>query len=392
MRTETMCVHAGGRFDPATRGINTPVYTSSAYEYLDGEARPYPRYFNTPNQAAVVEKLCALEGAEDGLVLSSGMAAISSVLLGLLGAGDHAVIQDEIYGGTHAMVTQHFDRLGIAYTLAPADPAKLIGALTPKTRLLYVETPTNPLLTILDLRAVARAARERGIVTAIDNTFASPINQRPIELGIDVVVHSGTKYFGGHSDLCSGAVLGSRALVAKVRHACLSLGGSLDAQACYLLERSLKTLALRVERQTANALAVARALAADPSVARVNYPGLPSHPGHGIAKGQMSGFGAMLSFELVDRVDPDRFLHALKLIRPALSLGGVESTICAPATTSHVKVSAEVRKRLGIGDGLLRLSVGIEHADDLVADLSQALEQALTSAGRPAVSAPAPRC
>src|SRR5512136_2390597 len=172
MRTETACIHAGGRYDPATRGINTPIYTSSAFGYLDGEERPYPRYFNTPNQAAVVEKLRALEGAEAGLVLSSGMAAISSVLLALLGSGDHAVVQDEIYGGTHAMVTQHFDRLGIAYTLVPADPTKIAQAVTGKTRLVYIETPTNPLLTILDIRAVTRVARERGIVTVIDNTFA----------------------------------------------------------------------------------------------------------------------------------------------------------------------------------------------------------------------------
>jgi len=373
MRTETACVHAGGRPDPATRGINTPIYTSSAYEYLDGDARPYPRYFNTPNQAAVVEKLRVLESAEDGIVLSSGMAAISSVLLALLGAGDHAVIQDEIYGGAHAMVTEHFERLGIAYTLAPVDPAKLAQAVTAKTRVMYIETPTNPLLTILDIRAVTRAARQRGIVTVIDNTFASPINQRPIELGVDVVVHSGTKYLGGHSDLCCGAVLSSRSLVERIRHACVSLGGSLDAQSCALLERSLKTMALRVERQSSNALAIARALAASRLVSRVNYPGLPSHPGHATAKAQMSGFGGMLSFELVGTVAPDRFLHALKVIRPALSLGGVESTICSPATTSHAKVSAEVRGRLGISDGLLRLSVGIEHADDLIGDLEQAL-------------------
>jgi cystathionine beta-lyase len=369
-------VHAGTRVDPATRGINTPVYTSSAFEYLDGDERPYPRYFNTPNQAVVAEKLCALEGAEDGLVLSSGMAAISSVLLGLLGRGDHAVVQDEIYGGTHAMVTGHFDRLGIAYTLVPSDPAAMARAITPATRLLYVETPTNPLLSILDLRAVARVARERGVTTVIDNTFASPINQRPIELGIDVVVHSATKYLGGHSDLCSGAVLARRELVAKVRHACLSLGGSLDAQACALLERSLKTLALRVERQSANALAVAGALAGHPLVARVFYPGLSAHPGHEVAKTQMSGFGGMLSFEPAAGLDTDRFLHGLQVIRPALSLGGVESTICAPVTTSHAKVSAEVRRRLGIADNLLRLSVGIEHVDDLVADLARALDRA----------------
>lgn len=376
MRMETACVHAGSRVDPATRGINTPIYTSSAFEYLDGEARPYPRYFNTPNQLAVVEKLCALEGAEDGIVLSSGMAAISSVLLAFLGAGDHAVVQDEIYGGTHAMVTGHFERLGIAFTLALPEPSALARAITPKTRLLYIETPTNPLLTILDLRAVAAAARERGVLTAIDNTFASPVNQRPLALGVDISLHSGTKYLAGHSDLCCGAVLGSRAAMERVRRTCLSLGGSLDAQSCALLERSLKTLALRVQRQSANALAVAAALASHPRVSRVNYPGLPSHPNHAVARSQMSGFGGMLSFELAGSVDPDRFLHELRLIRPALSLGGVESTICAPATTSHAKVTAEVRRRLGISDGLLRMSVGIEHADDLVADLAGAIERA----------------
>lgn len=379
MRTETACVHAGGRFDPATRGINTPIFTSSAFEYLDRGGSPYPRYFNTPNQFAVVEKLCALEGAEDGVVLSSGMAAISSVLLAFLDSGDHAVIQDEIYGGTHAMVDQHFDRLGIGYALAPADPDALIGAITPKTKLLYIETPTNPMLTVLDVRAVTREARKRGVVTVLDNTFASPINQRPIELGVDIVAHSGTKYLAGHSDLCCGAVLGSRAHVDRVRRTCLSLGGSLDAQACYLLERSLKTLALRVGRQSANAMAVAAALAAHPLVSRVCYPGLPTHPRHAVAASQMAGFGAMLSFELAAPADPDRFLRALSLIRAALSLGGVESTICAPAATSHAKVTAEVRRRLGITDGLLRLSVGIEHPDDLVADLAQAMEKARES-------------
>jgi cystathionine beta-lyase/cystathionine gamma-synthase len=383
VRTETACVHAGERPDPATRGINTPIYTSSAYGYLDGEARTYPRYFNTPNQLAVVDKLRALEGTEDGLVLSSGMAAVSSVLLAFLGAGDHAVVQDEIYGGTHAMVSGHFARLGIGYSLAPADPEALARSITPATKLVYIETPTNPLLTVLDIRAVTRAARERGVVTVIDNTFASPINQRPADLGVDIVVHSGTKYLCGHSDLCCGAVLGSRAHIERVRHACLSLGGSLDAQSCYLLERSLKTLALRVERQTANAMTVAAALASHPLVARVNYPGLRSHPAHAVAAAQMSGFGAMLSFELGGAVDPDRFLHALELVRPALSLGSVESTVCAPTTTSHSKVSADVRRRLGIADGLLRLSVGIEHPDDIVADLAQAMVRARLIAAGP---------
>ena len=379
MKTETACVHAGDRPDPNTRGVNTPVFTSTAYEYLDREGgNPYPRCFNTPNQAAVAEKLATLEGAEDGLVLSSGMAAISSVLFAFLGAGDHAVIQDEIYGGTHALVDEHFKRLGISFTLAPADPHAISNAITGKTRLVYIETPTNPLLTILDIRAVTAAAKARGVVTVIDNTFASPINQRPIDLGVDVVAHSGTKYLAGHSDLCCGAILSTRDNIARIRRTCLSLGGSLDAQGCYLLERSLKTLALRVQRQSENALSVARALAANPAVSRVYYPGLETHPGHAVARSQMKAFGGMLSFELASGRDTGAFLRALRMIPAALSLGGVESTICAPAFTSHAKVTAEVRKRLGIRDGLLRLSVGIEHADDVVEDLFRALEACKT--------------
>jgi len=375
MHPQTQCVHSGSYRDPATRGLNTPIFTSSAYAYLDREQTPYPRYFNTPNQEAVVRKLCALEGAEGGVLFASGMAAMSTAILAFAGAGDHVVLMDELYGGTHAFATDEFARLGIACTFAGTGAEALCAAVTPRTRVMVVESPTNPLLSVVDLRRVAAFARERGVVTVVDNTFATPLNQNPLSLGIDVVVHSGTKYLGGHSDLCCGAVLAAAAPVRRVLALARHLGGSLDAQACYLLERSLKTLALRVERQSANALALAQFLESHPSVARTHYPGLPESPGHALACTQMRGFGGMLAFELrAGAVPPARFVRALALIAPALSLGGVETTICAPAETSHAKMSAEERRRIGIGEGLFRLSVGIEHVEDLVADLEQALK------------------
>ncbi len=375
MRIETKCVHSGGYFDEFTRGANTPIYTSSVYEYLDTDARPYPRYFNTPNNEAVVKKLCDLEGVEDGLVFSSGMAAISTALLSFLKSGDHAVIQEEIYGGTHAFVSQHFPRQEIDFTFAPADSTAIAEAIRPNTKVIYIESPTNPLLTVVDLRGVADRAQKRDIITIIDSTFATPINQNPASLGIDMVIHSGTKYLGGHSDLCCGAVLSSARLIDHVRKTAQSLGGSLNALTLYMLERSLKTLSLRVERQTENAQKIAEYLKGSPVVALVNYPGLPSHPNHSIVKAQMKGFGAMLSFELkAPSLSARELMRRFKLIRPALSLGGVETTVCDPATTSHQKVSPEARGRMGITEDLLRLSVGIEHVDDLIADIEQALK------------------
>jgi cystathionine beta-lyase/cystathionine gamma-synthase len=238
---------------------------------------------------------------------------------------------------------------------------------------IIIESPTNPLLAVIDIRRVATLARSRGIVTITDNTFATPIHQTPLALGVDVVVHSGTKYLGGHGDLCCGVVVSSRERMEPIRKLARHLGGSLNATTCYLLERSLKTLALRLENQTANALRVANFLADHGAVRQVNYPGLPTCAGHDIARSQMTGFGAMLSFELDGKLDPSVFLRRLQLIRPAVSLGGIETIICAPCATSHAKMSADERKRVGISDGLLRLSVGIEHIDDLLADLSQAL-------------------
>jgi len=375
MKQQTQCVHSGNYIDPSTGGINTPIFTSSVFKYLDSDKQPYPRYFNTPNQEVVVKKLCALEQAEDGILFSSGMAAISTAILSLAGQGDHIILQDELYGGTHAFATQQFARLGIDFSFVPKDAGSIKNAINDKTRIIFIETPTNPLLGIIDVEQVAGLARSKDIVTVIDNTFASPINQNPLNLGIDVVVHSGTKYLGGHSDICCGAVLTSRNLTERMRLTAADYGGSLNGETCALLERSLKTLHLRVTRQTENAQSIARALSDNELISRVYYPGLESHPGHAVAARQMSGFGAMLSFELGEKIESVYdFLKRLELIVPALSLGGIESTICAPAQTSHRKMSFEARNRIGVTDRLLRLSIGIEHPDDLLADINQALD------------------
>jgi cystathionine beta-lyase len=373
MRIDTKCVHSGGGTDTITRGVNTPIFPSSAHEYLDVEDAAYPRYFNTLNQKVIVQKICELEGAEDGVVFSSGMAAISSVLLSFLKSGDHVVLQDEIYGGSHAFVDAFFDRFGISYSFVAANAEAIEAAIRPETRLIFIETPTNPLLSIIDMRAVAEVAKRNKCITVIDNTFATPILQNPIKHGIDVVVHSGTKYLGGHSDLSCGAAVTGSELASKIRKTALNFGGNLNALTCYLLERSLKTLAIRVRQQTENAFKIAKFLDGEPGFGKVNYPGLPDHPGYSIASEQMNGFGAMLSFELDDPAQSaDGFMRRLKLIKPAVSLGGVETTICDPARTSHIKVSAEVRARQGITDNLLRLSVGIENLDDLIEDVKQA--------------------
>ncbi len=376
MNKETQCVHSGAINDPLTGGVNSPIFTSSAFGYLDRESVSYPRYFNTPNQNAVVEKVCALEDAEDGVLFSSGMAAMSSTILAFAGAGDNVVMMDELYGGTHAFATEQFPRLGMEYTFAATDADDLCGAVKENTRVIVIESPTNPLLSVIDIRKVAAFARERNVLTIIDNTFATPLYQNPISLGIDVVVHSGTKYLGGHSDICCGIAVTSREKAERIRNVARNLGGSLNAATCALLERSLKTLAIRVERQTENAGRIARYLEQNGNVRRVNYPGLVSSAYHKMAKSQMSGFGPMLSFELDEaKVNPDRFIRELRLIKPAVSLGGVESTICAPAVTSHAKITATERKRIGISDSLLRLSVGIEQVDDLIDDMEKAMKK-----------------
>ena len=374
-RTATQCVHSGTFIDEDVKGVNTPIHTSSAFGYDDPANNRYPRYYNTPNQKAVVDKLCALEKAEEGMLFSSGMAAISAMVLGLLQQGDHLVIPKEIYGGTYSFFRTELPRFGIQFTLIDdTTPEAYAAAITPATRALFMETPSNPLLKLTDVQAVAGLAKEKGLLSFIDNTFASPINQLPLELGVDVVMHSGTKYFGGHSDLCFGVLLGKKEPMQKLSRHAINTGGSLNAQTCALIERSLKTLEIRVERQTHNALRIAQFLEQHPQVASVNYPGLPSHPQHELARKQMTGFGAMLSFEVRGGGEAaDALVERLQIIIPALSLGGVESLICSPRKTSHLKMNAQERKDAGISDGLLRLSVGIEAAEDLIADLDAAL-------------------
>lgn len=372
-RISTRCVHAGTLRDEREKGINSPVYTSTSFEFIDREDTVYPRYLNTPNLKAVGAKIASLDGTEEALVFSSGMAAISTVMFTFLGKGDHAVFQKGLYGGTTHYLDREFHKFGIEYSVAAGQSAEeLERCIRGNTRLLYVETPSNPLMQITDLEAVASLAERKGILTVIDNTFASPVNQQPAAYGIDVILYSATKYMGGHSDVVAGAVACRSELMREIRETGLNLGGSLNAQTLYLLERSLKTLCLRVDRINRNALELARFLHDHPGIKQVNYPGLPSHPGHHTARKQMSGFGGMLSFE-VKHLEAIGFQRKLNLIKPSMSLGGLETICSSPAHTSHRHLGETRRKEEGISEELIRLSVGIEDVEDLKEDLEQAL-------------------
>ncbi len=374
-RFSTRCVHAGTIKDEVKKGINSPIYTSTSFEYIDQTDTVYPRYLNTPNEKAVAEKIASLENTESALVFSSGMAAISTVLLTFLGSGDHVVFQKGLYGGTSHFMEREFDRFGIQFTVAASQlVTDLKAAIRENTRLIYIETPSNPLLNITDIEGVSMMAREVGILTVIDNTFASPVNQQPANMGIDIVVHSATKYLGGHSDILAGAVATSRKWMEQIYETGLNLGGSLNANTLYLLERSMKTLDVRMERINNNALEVALFLDSHPQVSKVNYPGLPVHPDYELASRQMRGFGGMLSFEVAGQ-DGIRFQKGLKLIKPSMSLGGLESICSSPAHTSHRHLGVEGRRNAGIAEELIRLSVGIEDVEDLKQDLDQALNQ-----------------
>lgn len=373
LRAATLCIHAGTHLDPATGGTCSPIFTATAYRYPNAAHEPiYPRYFNTPNQRVLERKLALLELGEEARVFGSGMAAIATLLMSQLRSADHVAFQADLYGGTHHLIATELVRLGIQVSFSRT-AEEFAAALRPNTRLIYVETPSNPLLQCVDLAAVAALGRARGILTVIDNTFATPINQNPLALGMDVVIHSATKYLNGHSDLNAGVVISSAAVIDRLTDSALNFGGVLDAHACSQLERGLKTLALRVHQHNANAGLLARFLQAHPAVARVNYPGLPEHPDHAIAARQMRGFGGMLSFELRVPDQVDRLLSRLRVVTPALSLGGVESLICVPARTSHRSMTPAQRARAGIGDGLVRVSVGVEDAADLLADFARSL-------------------
>lgn len=370
----TRCVHAGTMHDEVKKGINSPIYTSTSFEYIDQPDTIYPRYLNTPNEKAVAEKIASLEDAESALVFSSGMAAISTVLFTFLGTEDHAVFQKGLYGGTSHFLEREFERFGIDCTVAESQEAgDLELCIKENTKLIYIETPSNPLLSITDIESVAELAKRKGLISIIDNTFASPVNQQPSSMGIDIVVHSATKYMGGHSDILAGAVAGREELMKQIYQTGLNFGGSLNAMTLYLLERSLKTIHLRVERINDNAMEMAHFLEIHPKVRQVNYPGLPGHPGHALAARQMTGFGGMLSFE-VEGQDGIAFQKRLKLIKPSMSLGGLESICCSPAHTSHRHLGPKGRKAEGISEDLIRLSVGIEDVEDLKSDLNQALD------------------
>lgn len=367
----TQCVHAGSLKDPEG-GVNTPLSLSSAYGYQDEHSVLYPRYYNTPNQRAVANKIAKLESAERGILFASGMGAISSIFIALLKSGDHLLITEAGYGGTEDLVRNELPRLGIQVDFCPQSTDAIKAALKPNTRMIYVETPSNPLLNLIDLAAVAQIAREQQCISVVDNTFATPIAQRPIELGFDISLHSATKYLGGHSDLSAGAVVGSAQHIEIIHTAAVRYGACLNALDVWLLERSLKTLAIRVERQSKVAHELADQLNNEKCIEKVYYPGLQSHPQHGLAERQMSNFGSMLSFQLATDVNPSRFEASLKLIRTAVSLGGVESILSRPCMTSHAKMSPSQREALGISDRLIRLSVGIEDPSDLYQDIQQA--------------------
>ncbi len=375
---ETKLIHAGEPEPLINGAVSMPIFQSATFEYT-GQGTyhdlKYIRLNNTPNHVALHEKLAALENAEAALVTASGMAAISTALLTVLSAGDHLLAQDCLYGGTHDLFTKDFPSFGIAFDFIDGDdPDSWVGKLRPNTKAIYVETMTNPLLQVADLQAVAAFAKEHGLVSLIDNTFASPINFRPSEWGFDLSLHSGTKYLNGHSDIVAGAIIGRSDLIEKVTHKLNHLGGTLDPHACFLLHRGMKTMAVRMKYQSKSALKIAKFLEDHPRVKKVNFPGLESHPQHQRAKRLFDGFSAMLSFELKGDVDAaQRFVQNTTLPTEAPSLGGVETLITRPVTTSHSGMSPEDRGSLGIGDNLIRLSVGIEATEDLLEDFERAL-------------------
>ena len=372
----TTCVHVGEVKDEQFKGAVSPMYMSTSYAFDGVEVKRYPRYYNTPNQEMLCKKIAALENTEAGLIFSSGMAAISSAMLAFLERGDHVIVQQVIYGGTYNFIVSEFDKYGIEYSFTESDKAEDFKALIKEnTRILYIETPSNPLLGITDMQAISSIAKENDILTMIDNTFASPINQNPANFGIDIVIHSATKYMGGHSDISAGAIAASEAHIEQIWKTAINLGGNLSDQTVWLLERSLKTLNLRVKEQTKNAQTIAEFLEKNQFIDAVYYPGLKSHPQYEIAKKQMKGFGAMLSFELKKGIDPMKFQRNLQLIKPSMSLAGLESTTVSPVQTTHALLTEEERLARGIKDGLIRFSVGIEEPEDLIADLLQAIKK-----------------
>ena len=377
-RLATRAIHAGEPEPRIEGSITVPIFQSAMFETAGGEGYHNTRYLrlnNSPNHVALHGKLASLENAEAALVTASGMAAISTALLTVLRAGDHILVQDSLYGGTHDFVTRDFATFGIRYDFINADdPSSWKDKLQPTTRAIYVEAMSNPMLRVNDLKAAAAFAKEHGLVSLIDNTFASPVNFRPAEWGFDLSLHSATKYLNGHSDIVAGAVIGTGELVEQVRHRLNHLGGSLDPHACFLLDRGIKTLVLRMKHHNESALTIARFLEGHAAVASVNYPGLDSHPRRARVEELFNGCSGVLSFEPRAGVKAtERFINTVTLPIRAPSLGGVESLVTRPALTSHSGMDPADRKRLGISDSLVRVSVGLEATEDLIEDFDRAL-------------------
>jgi cystathionine beta-lyase/cystathionine gamma-synthase len=378
LQIETKLIHAGEPEPRIEGAVSLPIFQSSTFQY-GGEGHydklKYIRMNNTPNHVALHQKLAALENADAALVTASGMAAITTTFLALLSPKDHFLVQDCLYGGTLDFINSDFKTLGVSFDFINGnEPNAWAKQLKPNTRAIYVETITNPLMAVIDLEAVVAFARNHGLISIIDNTFASPINFRPAEWGFDLSLHSCTKYLNGHSDIVAGAVIGRKNLIQKITHKLIHLGGSLDPHACFLLHRGLKTLAVRMKHQNASALSIAQFLLAHPAVETVNYPGLNTCTGYHLAEKLLDGFSGMLSFEIKGDVSTaDAFIARTHLPISAPSLGGVETLITRPATTSHSGLSPAERKSAGISDRLIRLSVGLENAVDLIDDFYQAL-------------------
>jgi len=378
MKTDTLLVHAGEPRPRVDGAVSMPIFQSSTFE--ETEARGYhdiryARLSNTPSHESLHQKLAALEGAEAALATASGMAAVSAALFSVMRAGDHLIAQDGLYGGTHDLIRHDLPRLGIEHTFVPGDdPASWERALTPRTRVFYVEAMTNPLVRVGDLPAAVSFARAHGLTSIIDNTFATPLGFQPLRRGFDLVIHSATKYLNGHSDLIAGALMGSAERVRTAKKTVDHLGGSLDPHACFLLQRGLKTLAVRFRQQCATALTVAQFLERNPAVAKVNHLGLASHPNHARARELFAFYGAMMSFEIRGGAQAaEKMFRRLTVPLHAPSLGGPETLVTRPAATSHAGLSPEERARIGIGDGLVRVSIGLEASEDLIEDFGKAL-------------------
>lgn len=379
---QTEAVHGGASLDKRNAPMEEPIYQTSTFQVTDSDEQVratttdmfYTRYGN-PTHTAVEKRIAELEGADSALLFASGMNAITTSLMALVKAGDHIVAQRDIYGGVTKFLSSWLPKMGIETTFVDTiDYDQHVRAIRPNTKLLYLESPTNPTLRVVDLRKTAAIARDHGLISAIDGTFGTPINQRPVEYGIDLVLHSGTKYFGGHTDLICGVAAGRKDLIDIIRGTRTTLGGVMDPHAAFMLLRGIKTLAVRVERQNESALRIAEFLSAHPKVRSVNYPFLKGHPQRALAMEQMHGGGGVLSFAIEGTgEDAKRVSEALQLFTLAPSLGGAESLVSIPVLTSHAMISAEHRKHMGVTEQLVRLSVGIEHVEDLIADLDHAL-------------------